>query len=162
DVKKRLRDVGEARIAIEDALGVNALEDTSSAARPAPAAPRSVVARTLPALAAVLAVLVVALSLALWAPWRSAPLPTPRQLTALIGADASLSTDVGGPILVSPDGTTLAFAAQQAGQTRLFVRKLDQLQAAALSGTDGAANPFFSPDGQWIAFFTGRQLKKIS
>src|SRR4029077_14890718 len=31
-----------------------------------------------------------------------------------------------------------------------------------LSGTDGAANPFFSPDGQWIAFFAGAKLKKVS
>ena len=45
---------------------------------------------------------------------------------------------------------------------RLFVRKLDQLQAAALAGTDGAASPFFSPDGQWIAFFAGGKLKKVS
>ena len=31
-----------------------------------------------------------------------------------------------------------------------------------LSGTDGAHSPFFSPDGQWIAFFAGGALKKIS
>ena len=101
-------------------------------------------------------------ALVLWAPWRSAPVPTPRKLLASIGADASLPTDLGASAILSPDGTTLAFAAQQAGQTRLFVRKLDQLQAAALAGTDGAASPFFSPDGQWIAFFAGGQLKKIS
>ncbi len=64
--------------------------------------------------------------------------------------------------VLSPDGTTLAFTAQQAGQTRLFVRKLDQLQAVALAGTEGASIPFFSPDGQWIAFFAGGKLKKVS
>ena len=36
------------------------------------------------------------------------------------------------------------------------------LQATLLSGTDGAIDPFFSPDGHWIAFFTGEKLKKIS
>ena len=36
------------------------------------------------------------------------------------------------------------------------------MQAAPLAGTDGAANPFFSPDGQWIAFFAGDKLKKVS
>ena len=45
---------------------------------------------------------------------------------------------------------------------RLYIRPLDQLQATMLSGTEGARNPFFSPDGQWIAFFTGGKLKKIS
>ncbi len=69
---------------------------------------------------------------------------------------------IGASAILSPDGTTLAFVAQQAGQTRLFVRKLDQLQATALAGTEGAAAPFFSPDGQWIAFFAGGQLKKVS
>jgi serine/threonine-protein kinase len=42
------------------------------------------------------------------------------------------------------------------------VRKLDQLQAAALAGTEGARGPFFSPDGQWLAFFAGGMLKKVS
>jgi serine/threonine-protein kinase len=96
-------------------------------------------------------------------PWRSAPLPTPpRRLLASIGADASLPTEMGASAVLSPDGTILAFAAQQAGETRLFARKLDQLQATALAGTEGAASPFFSPDGQWLAFFAGGKLKKIS
>ena len=97
-----------------------------------------------------------------WAPWRAAPVPTPRRLLASIGADASLPSDAGASAILSPDGTTLAFVAQQANETRLFVRKLDQLQAAALAGTEGAASPFFSPDGQWIAFFAGGKLKKVS
>ena len=55
----------------------------------------------------------------------------------------------------------LAFVAQQAGKTRLFVRKLDQLQAAPLAGTEGAGDPFFSPDGKWIAFFADGHLRKV-
>lgn len=39
---------------------------------------------------------------------------------------------------------------------------LDQLQATVLSGTEGAANLLFSPDGVWIIFFAGGKLKKIS
>jgi eukaryotic-like serine/threonine-protein kinase len=127
-----------------------------------PVAPRSVWSRALPwAIAGTMGVASIA-SLLLWAPWQSGPAPTPRKLLASIGADASLPTDVGASAILTPDGTTLAFVAQQAGQTRLFVRKLDQLQAAALAGTEGAASPFFSPDGQWIAFFAGGKLKKIS
>ncbi len=81
---------------------------------------------------------------------------------ASIGADAVLPSDVGAAAILSPDGTTLAFVAQQANQTRLFVRKLDQLQANVLTGTDGASSPFFSPDGQWLAFFASGKLKKIA
>ena len=98
----------------------------------------------------------------LWAPWRRHPRPRRARLLASIGADASLPTDRGASAILSPDGTTLAFVARQAGQARLFIRKLDQLQATPLAGTEGAANPFFSPDGQWIAFFAGGKLKKVS
>jgi serine/threonine-protein kinase len=45
---------------------------------------------------------------------------------------------------------------------RIYVRSLDQLQATALSGTENAIDPFFSPDGQWIGFFADGKLKKIS
>jgi serine/threonine-protein kinase len=44
----------------------------------------------------------------------------------------------------------------------IFARKLHQLQAAALAGTEDAAYPFFSPNGQWIGFFAGGKLKKVS
>ena len=162
DVKKRLRDMGEARIAIEDALGGGAPEEASSVALPAPAGQRSVLARVLPwSLVAALTVALVA-GLVAWAPWRSAPVPAARKLLASIGADASLAIVRGASAILSPDGTTLAFAAQQAGQTRLFVRKLDQLQAAVLAGTESAENPFFSPNGQWIAFFASGKLKKVA
>ena len=46
--------------------------------------------------------------------------------------------------------------------SQLYVRRLDQLKATLLPGTDDASSPFFSPDGRWIAFFAGGKLKKIS
>jgi Tol biopolymer transport system component len=45
---------------------------------------------------------------------------------------------------------------------RIYVRSLDQLQATALTGTENARDPFFSPDSQWIGFFADGKLKKIS
>jgi len=95
-------------------------------------------------------------------PGRPAPTPAPRKLLVSIGADASLTADRGASAILSPDGSTLAFVARQGGLARLFTRKLDQLEAAPLAGTEGAAYPFFSPDGQWIAFFASGKLKKIS
>jgi serine/threonine-protein kinase len=44
----------------------------------------------------------------------------------------------------------------------LYLRRLDQLTALPLAGTDGAVNPFFSPDGRWIAFFADGKLKKVA
>lgn len=93
------------------------------------------------------------------------------RLEATLGADASLvissgnaSAPAGAAAVVSPDGTQLAFAAQPrgGGAPRLYVRRLDQLTATPLAGTEGAAGPFFSPDGQWLGFFGGDALKKIA
>jgi serine/threonine-protein kinase len=164
DPRKRLRDIGEARLILEDpaALEPAAASSSVAVAPPVPAVPRW--RRALPwALAAVgLGSAVVLLSL--WAPWRAALQPTPRKLLAGIGTDAALSTAVGAAAILSPDGTTLAFVAVPAKQARpaLFVRKLEELQATALAGTDDAASPFFSPDGLWIGYFAGGQLKKVS
>jgi serine/threonine-protein kinase len=110
----------------------------------------------------IVAALATLLAVQSWTPTRPAPAPPPRRLLASIGADASLQTDRGAAALLSPDGATLAFSAEQGGQTRLYIRKLDQLQAAPLAGTEGANYPFFSPDGQWLGFFADRKLKKVS
>jgi serine/threonine protein kinase/Tol biopolymer transport system component len=68
-----------------------------------------------------------------------------------------------GPVAVSPDGTSLAFVALgQEGRKRLYVRRLAELSAQALAGADGAAYPFWSPDGAWIGFFSDSKLKKVS
>jgi serine/threonine-protein kinase len=89
------------------------------------------------------------------------------RLSVELGADASLvsnTLDEGQGALLSPDGTVLAFVAQPSPEAlpRLYVRRLEDLQATPLSGTDGARNPFFSPDGRWIAFVTEGKLKKVA
>ena len=43
----------------------------------------------------------------------------------------------------------------------LYLRPMDRLESSPLPGTQGAHSPFFSPDGQWVAFFAGGKLKKI-
>jgi serine/threonine-protein kinase len=69
---------------------------------------------------------------------------------------------VGQPALVlSPDQETLVYVAGVGRNGMLYKRPLDGLKALPVAGTEGANNPFFSPDGQWIAFFAGRELKKV-
>jgi Tol biopolymer transport system component len=63
---------------------------------------------------------------------------------------------------VSPDGRKLAFVATTSeGRDLLFLRPLDALDARRLEGTEGAAFPFWSPDGRYIAFFAQGKLAKI-
>ena len=94
---------------------------------------------------------------------RAPKAPRPLYLSAEIGADATLNTNRGAAAILSPDGTRLAFVAAGSDQKRrIYVRSLGQLQAAALSGTENARDPFFSPDGQWLGFFADDKLKKIS
>lgn len=64
--------------------------------------------------------------------------------------------------VISPDGTRLVFPAKVAdGSEQLATRRLDQSTVTILPGTEGAVDPFFSPDGRWIGFFAGKKLKKI-
>jgi serine/threonine-protein kinase len=85
----------------------------------------------------------------------------PVRLIADVGADVSI-LDSGAAVALSADGSMLALSAQSGGRTRLYVRRLERFDAMVLPGGDGANNPFFSPDGQWIAFFAAGTLKKIS
>jgi Tol biopolymer transport system component len=62
---------------------------------------------------------------------------------------------------LSPDGRHLVFVAGGAGAPRLWIRSLDSVSATPLAGTDGAAYPFWSPDGTQIGFFAQGKLKKI-
>jgi serine/threonine-protein kinase len=60
-------------------------------------------------------------------------------------------------IAMSRQGTHLAYASQG----RIAVRRLSEAVVRPLQGTEGGMAPFFSPDGEWIAFFTASHLKKI-
>ena len=64
-------------------------------------------------------------------------------------------------VVVSADGSTLAYVGRRAGAVQLFVRPIGTLETRAVPGTEGAASPFFSPDGQWIGFVAQGKLKKV-
>jgi serine/threonine-protein kinase len=58
-------------------------------------------------------------------------------------------------IAISPDGERLVYVGMSPdGSTRLWMRTRDQLSATPLAGTEGAVNPFFSPDGSRVGFET--------
>jgi Tol biopolymer transport system component/predicted Ser/Thr protein kinase len=85
----------------------------------------------------------------------------PPEGTAFTGA---LNATVHVPqFAVSPDGKTVAFAAAAGGgKPILWLRRLDQVTAHSLAGTEGATHPFWSPDGQTLGFHSDGQLKRLA
>ena len=163
DRNRRLADAADARLDIDEALSGAPVDATVSRGSGVAARP-STWRAGLPWAIAAAGLLAAATAVLLWAPWRSAPTPAPVRLSSEIGVDGALATDQGASAVPSPDGSLLVFAAEPAGadSAQLYVRRLDQLQSIALAGTEGARNPFFSPDGQWLAFFAGGKLKKVA
>jgi Tol biopolymer transport system component/tRNA A-37 threonylcarbamoyl transferase component Bud32 len=151
DPKKRLRDIGDMELLLANTPIAAASAATSRFGK-------------LPWIAA--AVLAIGLIGVSWIAWRATrpieqPLKPLVRLDVDLGADLSLPSNQfirGANAILSPDGTRLVYVSQN----RLFTRRLEQLKATELAGTEGAYEPFFSPDGQWVAFFAGVKLKKIS
>ncbi len=157
DPRKRLRDIGEARILIERALG-GEVEELAPSAEPATEA-------VVPQPSRLPWVLVGAALLVAAGAWvvpsllgtETAPPVMRFELDVTEGLAPAVS---GASIVLSPDGQRVAYLA---GEPRsLYVRQIEQFEGLALSGTEGASQPFFSPDGEWIGFFAGGQLKKVS
>jgi Tol biopolymer transport system component/predicted Ser/Thr protein kinase len=62
---------------------------------------------------------------------------------------------------ITRDGRTVAYVAQQgADDSQLYLRDLNSFEVRAVAGANGARQPFFSPDGKWVAFFAQGQLQK--
>jgi Tol biopolymer transport system component len=66
------------------------------------------------------------------------------------------------PVAVSPGARLVAYVVRSPdGRQRLYLRASDDLRPREVAGSDGAANPFFSPDGNWIAFWASGQIRKV-
>ena len=62
--------------------------------------------------------------------------------------------------VLSPDGSAVAFVAEDPSKAfRLWVYHRDSFEASPLPGTDGAAFPFWSPNGDRLGFFSGDELR---
>ncbi len=77
---------------------------------------------------------------------------------------ATLTTGGGQTVALTPDGTQLVFSAfePRESRSRLYLRRLDRLEATPLAGAEGAAQPFVSPDGDWIGFFAQGRIARVS
>ena len=175
DPRERLQAIGDARIEIIETLASPRHEP----AVPAPSARKA--SPLLPAAAAsVLTALLVGAAV-----WTLKPAPVafePRVTRSLIAVDPFDQRPRGAPgetrqpvprpdrtaLALSPDGRTLVFRGiglniNPGGgfQSALFVRPLDSLTARPIVTTTGADSPFFSPDGEWVGYVDGGELRRV-
>jgi len=160
DTQHRLRDIGDARIEIEEALASPATAEPSAPSKGIRALGR----RALVASGSALLLVAVITGIAVWKlKPSSAPPPQPvtRTVITLPPGQELAGLESGPAVAISPDGTHLAYVARQNGNQQLYLRPMDSEEAKPIPGTEGAVNPFFSPDGQWVGFSAGGNLKKV-
>jgi eukaryotic-like serine/threonine-protein kinase len=90
----------------------------------------------------------------------AAPAP-PIRFTIPTAPQTSLSPINARAMSASPDGRQIAFVSGEKGVSQLWIRPLDKVGAHALAGTEGAAYPFWSPDGRALGFFAKGKLQTI-
>jgi Tol biopolymer transport system component len=151
--KERFRDIGDVRLEL-----VAPAEPPDVVARPAGATSRRGALRWLALGAAIGGALVAAIF------WIRGGLATggPPARTVRLEAAPPAGTRLERGLALSPDGSKIALVARDAkGQTAVWIRALDALEARRLPGTEGARLPFWSPDGRSVAFFASRQLLAV-
>jgi serine/threonine-protein kinase len=152
DPKRRLRDIGEALIALEDALvgPMQPLDATTAMVRRA---------QTFWVATAVVTAIVT--GTVVWN-LKPSPLAASHAVTRLavpVTPDQRPAALRG--LALSASSRHLAYVSDEAGRLRLCVRALDEAETKTMPGTEGATTPFFSPDGQWVAFFANGRLNKV-
>lgn len=152
DAKSRLRDIGEARLAIAKYLADPIVES--------PQVSRGTSKRGW----AVAAILGLAASGLAFIHFRETP-PHLPVLNATLLPPENTEFDFGGRHAmpaISPDGTRIVFGARgKDGKTHLWLRRLDSPTTQLLSGTESAETPFWSPDSRWVGFGQDGKLRKI-
>jgi Tol biopolymer transport system component len=155
DPKQRLHDIADARIEIEEALGAG--RSGAAIAIPVERRPRGRLAWGVGG--ALLGVLITAAALLSRPP---KPAPAASSVRAVLPLPPGDRIGVGFPSLtVSPDGQTIVFLGIHQGSGALYRRTLSGAEAELIRGTEGGYLPFFSPNGQWIGFFTRHELRKV-
>jgi Tol biopolymer transport system component len=148
DARRRWRDIGDVRVALEDA----AEAPSTGAALPSVTGTRWWIP----------AAVVAAAALGWLGAWLRQPAAEERPLNFQINppVEADFAAGIGADSVISPDGRSIAMVLTSSGITRLWIRPLNST-ARELPGTDGAQFPFWSPDSRSIGFFAGGKLKRV-
>ena len=152
--KRRLRDIGDALAELDDTLTARPTDETAG-----PGTQPSGWRQALPLVLAASLIVAVITGLAVWSVTRPAPPMPPRVTRFSIALSPNMSpSELHGRIALSPSGTHLVYALDD----QLYLRAMDQREAMPIRGTEGALEPFFSPDGQWVGFFADGQIKRVA
>ena len=157
DARQRLQAIGDARIALEEVL-------TGTA--PSTTAPRGTPSWKLRLVVGLGGILIP--SAVGFAVWNLKPSPAPPRpvirFTITLPPGQALAGLHQPALALSADGSQLAYVATTPGQgvQQIYLRAMDGVDARPIPGTELGTAPFFSPDGQWLGFFAGDELKKIS
>jgi Tol biopolymer transport system component len=147
DPKRRLRDIGDARVELEGS-------QSDSPVAPSLPQPASRLRERLAWLSALALVTLIAIATGLWIVRSAAPPPETRfNINTPPTRDLSMA--------IAPDGQTVVFIADSEGGPRLWVHSLASGSARPLVGTEGARSPFWSPDSRSVGFFAEDKLKRI-
>jgi eukaryotic-like serine/threonine-protein kinase len=159
DSRRRLRDIGDVRIQIDEILSASAT--TTDSATSSMSAVRTGKRLWVWASAALGITALAGAGAALLLNTPSASMPTPAQFTlSFAGQLTDLAiTTVPAP---SPDGVRFVFVGiNEKGVPALWTRSVDSSESRQMPGTEGAQTPIWSPDGAWIGFFADGRLKKV-
>ncbi len=161
DVRQRLQAIGDARIALEEIAAAPASRNADHRDSGRRSTRRAWLLGSLVgvAIGALAASLVLGRVLQASAP----PQPVTR-FTIRLPAGQTLAALDRRAVALSDDGRELAYVAlaTASGASQIYVRPMDGADARPIPGTEHGVNPFFSPDGQWLAFFADGKLKKVA
>jgi eukaryotic-like serine/threonine-protein kinase len=147
DVNTRLRDIGEARLLLDDPDESLIAPEYAPGSRPTKWLPWSVAA------VAMIGALVSATL------WLERPMEEAQAIRLSAPPPEKTSFSAISVPALSPDGRHLAFAAGGEGKSQLWIRDLDALSARPVPGTEGAVDPFWSPDSRFVGFFVPGKMK---
>jgi eukaryotic-like serine/threonine-protein kinase len=154
DPKLRLRDIGDAQLAL-----ASEMDGAPPGAPPQPTAQPQWKPLAAAGIAGAVLTAIVIAGLAASGVW--SPMAHQRQQPLRVSIVHTEGSEVGAPA-ISPDGRRVAYRARRAdGMPMLWVRDLETFETRPLPGTEGAEFPFWSPDSRQLGFFSGISLKRM-
>ena len=149
DPKQRIPDMAAMRLALEGAFETATPHTTAAPVR----------RKHPPLVWASAAIAVGSLAVAAVAVWNR-PAAVQQRSTRLT-IPLPPGTEITSYPAITSDGRTVAYVAQQGTEdSQLYLRDLNSFEVRALAGSNGARQPFFSPDDKWVAFFAQGHLQK--